>query len=64
MAEPFSSIQQYLDLARLSPGDTVLDLGAYSALTSIAFAKVVAPDGRVVALEPDPLNFRACYQNI
>lgn len=64
MTEPFSSIQQYLDFARLSPGDTVLDLGAYSALTSIAFAKVVAPDGRVVALEPDPSNFRACYQNI
>lgn len=64
LTEPFSSIQQYLDFAKLAPGDTVIDLGAYSALTSIAFAKVVGPNGRVIALEPDPSNFRASQQNI
>lgn len=64
LTEPFSSIQQYLDFADLTPGDTVIDLGAYSALTSIAFAKVVGPSGRVVALEPDPSNYKASQQNI
>lgn len=64
LTEPFSSIQQYLDFAELKPGDTVIDLGAYSALTSIAFAKAVAPGGRVIALEPDPYNFQASQQNI
>lgn len=64
LTEPFSSIQQYLDFASLSPGDVVLDLGAYSALTSVAFSKAVGPTGKVVALEPDPMNFRAATYNI
>jgi FkbM family methyltransferase len=42
----------------------VLDLGAYSALTSVAFSKAVGPTGKVVALEPDPMNFRAATYNI
>lgn len=64
LTEPFSSIQQYLDFAQLQPGDTVFDLGAYSALTSIAFAKAVGPEGLVLALEPDPMNFKASAVNI
>jgi FkbM family methyltransferase len=64
LTEPFSSIQQYLDFAQLKPGDNVFDLGAYSALTSIAFSKAVGPVGRVVALEPDPMNFKASTANI
>jgi FkbM family methyltransferase len=64
LTEPFCSIQQYLDFARLKPGDTVFDLGAYSALTSIAFSKAVGPKGRVLALEPDPLNYKASVVNV
>jgi FkbM family methyltransferase len=64
LTEAFSSIQQYLDFAELQPGQTVLDLGAYSALTSIAFSKSVTNTGRVVALEPDPKNFTACEENV
>jgi FkbM family methyltransferase len=64
LTEPFSSIQQYLDFAELQPGQNVLDLGAYSALTSIAFSKAVTNTGRVLALEPDPKNFMASQENI
>lgn len=64
LTEPFSSIQQYLDFAQLKPGNTVFDLGAYSALTSIAFAKAVGQTGRVLALEPDPMNYKASAANI
>jgi FkbM family methyltransferase len=64
LTEPFSSIQQYLDFAKLQPGHTVFDLGAYSALTSIAFSKAVTNTGRVLALEPDPKNFKASAENI
>lgn len=64
LTEAFSSIQQYLDFADLKPGQMVLDLGAYSALTSIAFSKAVTNTGRVLALEPDPKNFTACQENV
>ena len=64
LAEPFQTCQQYLDFAQLSFGETVIDLGAYSALTSIAFANAVGPTGRVVAFEPDPLNRQAATINL
>lgn len=64
LAEPFVTTQQYLDAARLPRGGIVLDLGAYSGLTSIAFAKAIGPTGRVIALEPDPINFAATRANI
>ena len=64
LAEPFVTTQQYLDFAALQTGDVVIDLGSYSCLTSIAFSKAVGGEGRVVALEPDPLNFQCCKVNL
>jgi FkbM family methyltransferase len=62
--EPFSTTLQYLDFAQLKPGGNVIDLGTYSALTAIAFSKMVGPTGRVLALEPDPINFRSAEYNL
>lgn len=62
--EPYSTIRQYLDFAQLKPGSNVIDLGTYSALTAIAFSKEVGAGGRVVALEPDPVNFQSAQYNI
>jgi FkbM family methyltransferase len=64
LAEPFKTTQQYLDFAQLKPGQVVIDLGAYSGLTSIAFAKEVGSAGRVIAVEPDPLTLTACKVNL
>lgn len=64
LTEPFVTAQQYLNFAQIGEGDVVLDLGAYSALTSIAFSKVVGTTGKVVALEPDPMNHEAARTNI
>ena len=64
LTEPYVTAQQYLDFACLEPGNIVIDLGAYSALTSIAFSKAVGGTGRVIALEPDPANFEACATNL
>lgn len=63
LTEPFPTTVQYLDFAALGRGDIVIDLGSYSALTSIAFSKEVGPEGTVLALEPDPLNFAAAEVN-
>lgn len=64
LAEPFQTCQQYLEFARIEPGQTVLDLGSYSGLTSIAFSRAVGSSGRVISLEPDPVNYVACRTNI
>jgi FkbM family methyltransferase len=64
LTEPFSTTEQYRDFAQLKPGDVVLDLGCYCGLTSIVFSKDVGLSGRVVTLEPDPINFSAAQNNI
>lgn len=64
LAEPFVTTQQYLDFAKLQIGDVAFDLGAYCGLSSIAFAKEVGPSGKVIAVEPDPLNSWTASANI
>jgi FkbM family methyltransferase len=64
LAEPYSTYETYLRLCPLHLGDNVLDLGAYNAVSSITFSKAVGPTGRVVAVEPDPLNISAARWNL
>lgn len=64
IAEPIGTVDQYLDLARLSPGDVVVDIGAYSGLTSILFDAAVAPTGRVIAVDADPVNVASLRRNV
>lgn len=64
LTEPFVTCEQYLDFAALKPGEVVLDLGAYSGLTAIAFSKAVGPSGRVISVEPDAGNHAAAIANI
>ena len=53
LAEPVSVTTQYLDFANLQEGQVVIDLGAYSGLTSILFKDQVGNTGTVVAIEAD-----------
>jgi len=46
------------------PGDTVVDAGAHIGLYTIIAAKRVGPTGRVIAIEPDPENFKILKKNI
>ena len=62
--EPYSTTLQYLEFARLRSGSNVIDLGTYSGLTAIAFSKEVGSEGRVLALEPDPINFLSAEYNL
>ena len=62
-SEPLESTRQYLDFAQLKPGDVVLDLGAYSGLTSILFSQAVGESGRVVAVEADITNWGCLLEN-
>jgi FkbM family methyltransferase len=48
----------------LKPGDTFIDVGAHVGYFSVIAAALVGRHGRVWALEPDPLNFKALVENI
>ena len=48
----------------LSPGDTVLDIGAHIGSITIAMARLIGPDGTVYAFEPQKKIYRELVQNI
>jgi len=63
LSEPMVTTVQYLDFANLKPGSNVLDLGAYSGLTSIMFKERVGRLGKVVAVDADEQNIGAIEKN-
>jgi FkbM family methyltransferase len=42
----------------LQPGDTVVDVGAHIGYFSVLAGRIVGPEGRVYAFEPEPGNYR------
>lgn len=62
-SEPILTTAQYTDFANLQPGNVVIDLGAYSGLTSIVFAEKVGRDGLVIAVEADEDNYKCAEIN-
>lgn len=64
LSEPITTTQQYLSFANLKPGCVVIDLGAYSGLTSIYFRELVGDAGRVIAMDADEKNLDAINRNL
>ena len=64
LPEPVETASQYLNFARIKPGDCVLDLGAYAGLTSILFSRHAGARGLVIAVEPDQQNVASLRKNI
>lgn len=62
-AEPISTTNQYLKFAKLKNGSVVLDLGAYSGLTSILFDQLVGNKGQVIAVDADKVNIQYIKKN-
>lgn len=48
----------------IAPGATVIDIGANVGCFSILAAKLAGPQGRVIAVEPDPSNYAQLTRNI
>lgn len=48
----------------LKPGMTVVDIGANVGYSSLLFARLVGPTGRVLAIEPDTANYALLCANI
>jgi FkbM family methyltransferase len=62
--EPYVTTDQYLEFANLSEGKIVLDIGAYAAVTSIIFARLVGKSGSVFAFEADKNNIVCAAENL
>ncbi|MEZ5319968.1 MAG: FkbM family methyltransferase [Vicinamibacterales bacterium] len=59
--EPYETA---LLLHLVTPGTTVLDVGANVGYHTVQFARAAGPDGRVIAFEPDPGNLRLLRHNV
>lgn len=64
LADSYQSIKQYIEFGQLQDGMVALDLGSYTGLAGIAFAMGVGSNGKVIAVEPDSVNYRCCLENI
>lgn len=62
--EPIRTINKYIEFSEISEGSVVIDLGAYSALTSIIFDQRVGQTGLVIAIEADRENYLTCVKNL
>lgn len=62
--EEFASIEAYFAEFTPSPGDLVFDVGAYCGVFTAKLSEVVGSSGRVIAFEPDPLNFTLLERNV
>jgi FkbM family methyltransferase len=49
---------------RPKPGDLVYEIGAHCGVSTYHFAKMVGPEGRVIAFEPDPVNIEILRRNM
>jgi len=48
----------------VQPGMTVIDIGAHSGYFTLLLSKLVGPEGKVIAFEPLPANFRFLEENV
>lgn len=53
-----------LMLSKIKNGDVVLDIGANIGYYAVLFADKVGEKGKVIAIEPDPINFEILQKNI
>lgn len=61
--EEAEALESYFYWYRPKPADTIFDIGAYCGVSTYHFAKA-ASEGKVVAFEPDPINYALLVRNI
>jgi FkbM family methyltransferase len=53
-----------LFLRTVQPGDIVVDAGAHVGYYTVIASRLVGPEGKVYAFEPDPANFELLRKNV
>ncbi|MGQ0823976.1 MAG: FkbM family methyltransferase [Actinomycetota bacterium] len=64
LPEVDATSDHYIETLGVKPGDVVWDIGAYSGLSTKAFAQAVGTAGTVVAVEADPTCFGCVASNL
>ena len=64
MPEETEALQSYFHWYRPKVGDLVFDMGAYCGVSTYHFSKCVGESGKVIAFEPDPINYALLQRNI
>ncbi|HEY4379470.1 MAG TPA: FkbM family methyltransferase [Acidobacteriaceae bacterium] len=62
--EEEDAIESYFHWYTPRLGDTIFDVGAHCGVSTYRFSKLVGPTGRVIAFEPDPVNYSLLLLNI
>ena len=58
------SIAAYTHRYKPHPGDLVFDIGAHAGFTTCMLARMVGPEGQVIAFEPDEVSGEYLTQNV
>ena len=64
LVEEIDALDGYFRWYTPQPGDTVFDIGAYCGASVYRLSTLVGTTGKVVAFEPDPLNFQLLERNL
>lgn len=62
--EEEDAIEEYFRWYRPEAGDLVFDIGAHCGVSTYHMSKLVGPEGRVIAFEPDPGNLELLKRNV
>lgn len=62
--EVFEPVETDIVIKQVKLGQTVVDIGANIGYYTLIMARLVGPEGRVIAFEPDPNNFDILKKNI
>jgi FkbM family methyltransferase len=62
--EEEDELEESLRWYRPRAGDLVFDVGAHCGVSTYHLSKLVGPEGKVVAFEPDPVTFEILMRNI
>lgn len=60
----YEIIEGYLRKASIKKGDTVIDCGAYQGSFTVLASKLVGKNGKIIAFEPDPENYKKLLHNL
>ena len=62
--EKYEPYETELILKQVKSGDIIVDVGANIGYYTVLFADKVGKKGKIIAIEPDPINFEILQKNI
>lgn len=60
--ESIKELYKYTKYLDIKDEDVIIDAGGYAGITSMIFSNIVGKNGKVITVEPDPVNIK-CIKN-